>query len=120
MDVVHKLILGHLYVSYSYSQTEHLRQRNILFSNPHSIFTTDTLKSEPATTSNVAWIFSSQAYLLHLEFDGGFDLIHLGIHVFVVGEQGGELAGLVQPRAQDTRDLLDQRLRGQEGVVLLG
>lgn len=60
------------------------------------------------------------AYLLHLEFDGGFDLVHLGIHVLVVGEQGGELAGLVQPRTQDTRDLLDKRLRGQEGIVLLG
>lgn len=59
-------------------------------------------------------------YLLHLEFDCGFDLIHLGSHVLVVGEQGGELAGLVQSRTEDTRDLLDQRLRGQEGVVLLG
>lgn len=49
-------------------------------------------------------------YLLHLEFDGGLDLIHLGHQVLVVGEQGGELASLVQPRAQDTRDLLDQRL----------
>lgn len=60
------------------------------------------------------------AYLLHLEFDGGFDLVHLGIHVLIVGEQGGEFASLVQPRTQDTRDLLDQRLGSQEGVVLLG
>lgn len=59
-------------------------------------------------------------YLLHLEFDGGFDLIHLGIQVLIVGEQGGELAGLVQARAQDTGDLLDQRLGGQEGIIFLG
>lgn len=59
-------------------------------------------------------------YLLHLEFDGGFDLIHLGIQVLIVGEQGRELASLVQPRAQDTRNLLDQGLRGQEGIVFLG
>lgn len=51
-----------------------------------------------------------QTYLLHLEFDSRLDLVHLGHHVLIVGEQGGELAGLVQPRSQDTRDLLDQRL----------
>lgn len=62
--------------------------------------------------SEVAFIYSylSRAYLLHLEFDGRFDLIHLGVQVLVVGEQGGELAGLVQTRTEDTRDLLDQRL----------
>lgn len=59
------------------------------------------------------------AHLLHLEFDSRLDLVHLGHHVLIVSEQGGELASLVQPRAQDTRDLLDQRLRGQEGIVLL-
>lgn len=47
------------------------------------------------------------AHLLHLELDGGLDLVHLGNEV-LVGEQGGELASLVQPRAQDTRDLLDK------------
>lgn len=69
-------------------------------------------------------IYNSQRkrfiYLLHLELDGGFDLIHLGIHVLIVGEQRGELASLVQTRTQDTRDLLDQRLRSEEGIVLLG
>lgn len=59
-------------------------------------------------------------HLLHLEFDGGFDLFHLSAHVLIVGEQGGELASLVQTRAQDTRDLLNQRLGSQEGIVLLG
>lgn len=49
-------------------------------------------------------------YLLHLEFNSGFNLIHFGVQVLIVGEQRGELAGLVQPRAQDTRDLLNQRL----------
>lgn len=68
-----------------------------------------------------AVVYSKQyAYLLHLEFDSRLDLVHLGHHVLIVSEQGGELASLVQPRAQDTRDLLDQRLRGQEGIVLLG
>lgn len=33
---------------------------------------------------------------------------------------GRELAGLVQTRAQQTRDLLDHAVRGQESVVALG
>lgn len=62
----------------------------------------------------------TDSYLLHLELDGGFDLINLDVEVLVVGEQGGEFASLVEPRPQDTRDLLDQRFRGQEGIILLG
>lgn len=35
--------------------------------------------------------------------------------------QGGrELASLVQPRTEQTGDLLDQRLTGKEGIILLG
>ena len=105
-------------MSYSYGQAEHLQ---------HSVFiqtrcTQHNRKHNQETFKSLAKVCSkcSFAYLLHLEFDGGFDLVHLGIHVLIVGEQRGELAGLVQSRAQDTRDLLDQRLRGQEGVVLLG
>lgn len=59
-------------------------------------------------------------YLLHLELDGGLDLLHLGVEVLIVGQKGGELASLVEPRAEDTRDLLDQGLRSQESVILLG
>lgn len=49
-------------------------------------------------------------YLLHLEFDGGFDLFYFGGQVLIVGEQGGEFSSLVQPWTQDTWDLLDERL----------
>lgn len=62
----------------------------------------------------------TEPYLLHLELDGGFDLINLDVEVLVVGEQGGEFASLVEPRPQDTRDLLDQRLGRQECIILLG
>ena len=37
-----------------------------------------------------------------------------------MGEESGELSGLVQTRTQKTRDLLDQRLRSKESIVLLG
>lgn len=63
---------------------------------------------------------TGRAYLLHLELDGGLDLIDLGVEVLVVGEQRGELAGLVQPGSKNTWDLFNQRLRSQESIVLLG
>lgn len=37
-----------------------------------------------------------------------------------MGQKGGEFASLVQAGTQQTGDLLDQRLRRHEGVVLLG
>lgn len=37
-----------------------------------------------------------------------------------MGQHTGELAGLVQSGSQNTRDLLDQGVGGEEGVVLLG
>ena len=49
-------------------------------------------------------------HLLHLELNRGFDFIDFGHHVLVVGQQGRELASLIQARAQDSWDLLDQRL----------
>lgn len=59
-------------------------------------------------------------HLLHLEFDGALKVGHLLVDVVAMSEQGGEFASLVQTRSQQTRDLLDQRLGGQKGVVLLG
>ena len=49
-------------------------------------------------------------YLLHLELDGALEVRDLLLDVVVVGQQGGELAGLVQSGAQQPGDLLDQRL----------
>lgn len=57
--------------------------------------------------------------LLHLEFDCGFHLIYFGDQVLVMGEQRGKLSCLVKARTQDTRDLLDQGLGGQESIVFL-
>ena len=59
-------------------------------------------------------------YLLHLELDGALEVVDLLLHVVSVGEEGRELASLVETGSQQTGDLLDERLGGQEGVVLLG
>jgi len=58
--------------------------------------------------------------LLELELDVGFHVVALLLDVVVVGDQGGELTGLVQAGAQQTRNLRDEDLGGQEGVVLEG
>lgn len=49
-------------------------------------------------------------HLLHLEIDRELHFINFGHHVCIVGQQGRELASLVQAWAQDSWDLLDQRL----------
>mmetsp|Transcript_24653 Transcript_24653/g.42080 ORF Transcript_24653/g.42080 Transcript_24653/m.42080 type:complete len:308 (+) Transcript_24653:171-1094(+) len=58
--------------------------------------------------------------LLELELDSGLGLVDLGGEVLRLLHEGGELARLVEAGAEQTRDLLDQRLRGKEVVVLLG
>lgn len=58
--------------------------------------------------------------LLHLELDGGLDLINLFLHVIATGKQGGEFTSLGQTRTQKTRDLLDHIIRSHEEIVFLG
>merc|ERR1711935_1217452 len=48
--------------------------------------------------------------LLELELDVGTDLVHLVVHGVSRGEERRELTGLVETGAQQTRDLLDERL----------
>jgi len=74
--------------------------------------------------------------LLELELDGGADLSELVAQVLAVRDGGGELAGwregkqmqalmkmrrtLGETGTKETGDLLDESLRGEESVVLLG
>lgn len=69
---------------------------------------------------HMAYSHIQAQHLLHLELDGGFNLLNLGHHGLPMGQSRRELASLVQARSQDTRNLLDQGVRGQEGTVLLG
>ena len=57
-------------------------------------------------------------HLLHLELDSGLHLINFGHHVLTVGRQGRQLVSLIQAWAQDSWDLLDQRLWSQKGIFL--
>ena len=61
---------------------------------------------------------------LHLQgannvFHTAFLCPYLRIEGLVVGDEGGELAGLVQAGTEETRNLLDDGLRSEEGVVFL-
>ena len=58
--------------------------------------------------------------LLHLELDGGLDLIDLGLHIISRGKEGGEFTCLGKTGSQKTRDLLDHVIGGEEEIVLLG
>jgi len=58
--------------------------------------------------------------LLHLELDGGFHLANLGVHVVASGEDRWKLTSLVETRSEQTRDLSNERVGSEEGVVLFG
>jgi len=56
--------------------------------------------------------------LLQLEFDGGLDFIDLGAEIFVVGNWGWEFTSLGETGTQETRNLLDQGVGSDKGIVL--
>jgi hypothetical protein len=60
------------------------------------------------------------SFFKSLELDGGLDLVDAASQVVGVRDRGGELAGLGQTRTQETRDLLDESLGSDEGIVLAG
>ena len=44
--------------------------------------------------------------LLHLELDGGLDVVDLAVQVVTVGDKGRELAGPVQSRPEDPGNII--------------
>ena len=56
--------------------------------------------------------------LLELELDGALNLSDLLLQVLVVRDRSGELAGLGKTGAEETRDLLDESVGGDESIVL--
>jgi hypothetical protein len=67
--------------------------------------------------ADIAHRHAETEHLLELELDRALDLGHLDVEVLGVCDRGRELAGLGEPRAQETRDLSHERVRGEEGVV---
>jgi len=58
--------------------------------------------------------------LLHLELDGGLDLIDLFLHIITGGKKGGELTSLGKTGSKKTRDLLNHVIGSKEEIILLG
>jgi hypothetical protein len=69
---------------------------------------------------NVADRDTQAQHLLQLELDRALDLSDLASQILSVGDRRRELASLGQTRTQKTRDLLDQSLGGDKGIVLVG
>lgn len=57
--------------------------------------------------------------LLELELDGVGNLLDLLLEGLLVGDRGGELTLFVELGAEDTGDLTNERVRGDEGIVLV-
>lgn len=58
-------------------------------------------------------------HLLELELDSRLHLKDLVVHRLARAQQRRELARLVEPRSQNPRNRLDDRVRREEGIVLL-
>ena len=74
---------------------------------------------EEHRSNKESWKCSGVSYLLHLELDGGTNIFNFCHHGFIVCQHRWKLASLVQTRTNDTWDLLDQRIRSKESIVLL-
>ena len=70
----------------------------------------DVLDQHLVSHANIADSNTEAQNLLHLELDGGLQVIDFLLHVVGVGKKSGELASLVQTGSQQTWNLLDQRL----------
>lgn len=92
-----------------------LQQRNQIVDSQHDVGDEFVLGH-----AHVADSHAQTQHLLQLELDGALDLGELGAQVVGVGDRGGELAGLGQTRTEQTGDLFDEGVGGDEGVVLAG
>jgi hypothetical protein len=79
----------------------------------------DVTKNLVIVHLNVADSDTQAENLLELELDGGANLSELVAEVFAVRDGGGEFASLRETGTKETRNLLDEGLRSQEGIVLL-
>lgn len=68
--------------------------------------------------ADVADGYTHAEHLLQLELDGRLDLGDLVGEVLSVRDGRGELSGLGETRAEETGDLLDERIGGDERIVL--
>jgi len=90
-----------------------LQQRDQKVDGQHNVGKQIILRQRHVSDGN-----SEAKNLLQLESDGALELVDLGVHVIVVSDKEGEFTGLVKSRTQETGNLTNNSLRGEEGVVL--
>jgi len=92
-----------------------LQQRNQVVDSKHDISNQLILSHANISNSN-----AQAENLLELKLDGALDVGDLLGQIFRVGNGSGELSGFGQTGAEKTGDLLDELLRGDEGIILAG
>ncbi len=92
-----------------------LKKRHKVVDSQHDV--TDELV---LSHTNIADGDTHAENLLKLELDGGLDIVHLLGKVFGVGNGCGELAGLGETGTEETRNLLDESIGREEGIVFAG
>jgi len=70
--------------------------------------------------SNIAHSDTHAKHLLELKLDGGLDINGLVVEIFIVRNWCWELSSLGKTGSQETRNLLDESLGGQESIILAG
>jgi len=91
-----------------------LQQRDEVVDGQHDVTNQLILSHADVTNSD-----THAQNLLQLEFDGGLDVVHLVGEVLGVGNGCRELSGLGETGTEETGNLLDEGVRGNEGIVLL-
>jgi len=91
-----------------------LQQRDEVVDGQHDVTNQLILGHADVTNSD-----THAQNLLQLKFDGGLDVVHLVGEVLGVGNGCRELSGLGETGTEETGNLLDEGVRGNEGIVLL-
>merc|ERR1719318_2266056 len=72
------------------------------------------------THANMSDSHRQTQHLLHLEFNGSFDVFKFVLKFFTVSHHSWKLTSLVQSRTKQSRNLFDQGVRCDERIILLG
>ena len=90
-----------------------LQQRDEVVDGQHDITNQLVLGHADVADSN-----THAEHLLELELDGGLDLVDLVVKGLGVRDRSRELSSLGETGTEETRDLLDEGIGGEEGIIL--
>ncbi len=92
-----------------------LQQRHQIIDSQH-----DVRDQLILSHTDIAHSDTHAQHLLELELNRALDLVDLVVQVFGVRDWGWEFTGFGETGAEKTRDLLDEGVGGNEGIVFAG